>query len=555
MLVVGRSLDTSYDLSGLYLRTESGFSIIKVFFSAAKFVLYAVILYSVLSLIFHTLVFGWFYGITRPYRDFAGGRLERIGRLTLFGKKRAFFCIWGIIFVCWLPYYLMYFPAIITYDTTWQFDMIVTGEYSAHHPLLHTLMMYPFIKISYALGSMQTGVALLALFQSLFMSASFAFAVFYLGRRGVHPIIIVLVLAYFALFPINGYYSISPWKDQPFSCSLLFFTIAIAEIIRRGGEFFRSKRRWSWFLLSSIGVLLFRNNGLYVAALSFPLLLIFLRGVRKQIFCGFAVCAAVWLLFTIPVYKLLNVEKGSPAEALSIPLQQLARVAAYHWDELSEEDKAFYAVAFPGNTVPEKTGLGSGHYNGAISGEDLAVLYDPNLSDPIKANFNDSWYAGNKAEFYACWAKLFLKYPLEYVESFLCGGRGYWDPEVLYWTVLYIILPQLYFTEAFDISRQAVIPGGEFLESVNFGNWPRESVIGMMFSIGFNFWVFIVCTVMTILKRQARYLLAFLPVFLLWLTCLASPVYAEFRYIYGLFVCLPVLLPTALSLPKRMELT
>ena len=43
----------------------------------------------------------------------------------------------------------------------------------------------------------------------------------------------------------------------------------------------------------------------------------------------------------------------------------------------------------------------------------------------------------------------------------------------------------------------------------------------------------------------------FVVLFALWLTTLASPVYCEYRYIYGLIICVPLYLALAVMLPCR----
>ena len=46
----------------------------------------------------------------------------------------------------------------------------------------------------------------------------------------------------------------------------------------------------------------------------------------------------------------------------------------------------------------------------------------------------------------------------------------------------------------------------------------------------------------TIYKKKYKYLLVYLPTFILWLTLIASPAYCEYRYAYPIFLALPVYL-------------
>ena len=79
----------------------------------------------------------------------------------------------------------------------------------------------------------------------------------------------------------------------------------------------------------------------------------------------------------------------------------------------------------------------------------------------------------------------------------------------------------------------------------------------VLFSIGFNFWMILIITMYCIYKKQYRYMLTLVPIIILWLTNLASPVWCEYRYIYGMFTTMPIFLFVVSSLlnsePKFKE--
>lgn len=45
-----------------------------------------------------------------------------------------------------------------------------------------------------------------------------------------------------------------------------------------------------------------------------------------------------------------------------------------------------------------------------------------------------------------------------------------------------------------------------------------------------------------IYRKNYDYILIYIPLIILWLTTLASPVFAEYRYVYAIFTCLPILI-------------
>jgi len=455
-------------------------------------------------------------------------RLEAQGFWS-FSHWRSFFLVWLFIFLCWVPYFLMLFPGVVTFDSFQQIDQILGRHpWSNHHPIIHTLLLYPFIKLGHAAGNAQAGAACFSLFQMLYMSATFAFAVRYLGRQKFHRAVPLIAMLYFALFTVNGYYSVTFWKDIPFGCMMLLFTLALVEIVRQREAFFRKPMNWVWFLASSAGVMLFRNNGLYVVLLCFPILLLFLKKIRRQVLIGAVTCAAIFALYKGPLFRLLNVTEGRAGEALSVPLQQMARVAQQHWDKLEPEDVEFYHKAFPND-------------------ENIGDRYAGDVSDPVKWQFDDEWYENNKGEFFQKWAQLGTRYPKEYIESYLYGSLGYWNPTVRRWTVVSRIQHNEY-----GIEQNSQLPKSlAFAEKIQLGNPRSVPVVALLYSIGFNFWLLVTVAGVLIIKRQKTWLLVLLPVATLWLTCTASPVYAEFRYIYGLFTCLPALIPLAIWLPAK----
>ena len=45
-----------------------------------------------------------------------------------------------------------------------------------------------------------------------------------------------------------------------------------------------------------------------------------------------------------------------------------------------------------------------------------------------------------------------------------------------------------------------------------------------------------------IYNKKYKSIVIYIPIIILWLTTIASPVFGEFRYIYSMFTCLPILI-------------
>ena len=67
--------------------------------------------------------------------------LSRFTRPMTLQTGRAFCLSLGLVLLCWLPVLIAFFPGIAAYDMDFQMYQVASGDYSTHHPLLHTLFL------------------------------------------------------------------------------------------------------------------------------------------------------------------------------------------------------------------------------------------------------------------------------------------------------------------------------------------------------------------------------------------------------------------------------
>ena len=502
--MIGFSINTYLSLSGI-LCSKSNF--IKY---AIKFVSYTIILYSIIKVI---------YGFIASYNF----KEER--NLQIFSNnKTRFLASWILIILLWIPYFLRFYPGNITPDSMSQImQSLGLSNVTNHHPVFHTGFIALAMNMGKLLGNYNTGVAIYCIMQMSIMSAIFALTVNYMAKKNVNFFIRIVTLLFYALYPVHALYSMTMWKDILFGGMMLLFTINISEISIDEKEFFSKKKNIILLTINMILIFLFRNNGIYVLILLIPFMSVLIKNYRKKIVISFGVVILAYVIINGPIFKILNIQKGSIREALSIPLQQFARVTRDHKNTLKKNEK---------NSI-----------NNFLSSENLEKDYYEKISDRVKNNFNDEYFKYNKWEFIKLWITLGIKYPRTYVESFLCNSYGYWYPEALHWVVSKEVYESDNEVEKSICLKQTPIIKNNLLDKMAQSPIDRKlPVICMIYSIGFNFWVFIVMLGYNIYKKEYKRCLIYLPVLFLWLTCLASPVYCEFRYIYSLFTCLPVLI-------------
>lgn len=394
------------------------------------------------------------------------------------------------------------------------------NEFTAHHPVLHTLIIKLFIKIGLLVkNSYSFGVGLYSFWQIEFMSMTFASVLIYMIKRNVNKYFIILSGLFFMVYPVMPIYGITMWKDVPFALVMVWYSICVLEIIHNKDRFINSKLYNVLFILIIFLVESFRNNGIYVIVFSAPFIILYNKKYWKRLTCIFFMAIIIYKVLNGPVLSMLNIKKGSIREALSVPLQQLARVEINKRDMLTKEEY---------ETIHK-----------FIKCDHFETTYKTWLSDPIKDCFNEEYFKKNKFEFVKIWIKLFIKYPIQYFEAFFDNSVGYWYPEIDYMIVSRNIWN---FEDGVKIKTSPFIEGKILRKYDSLIDKRNLPIITLFFSIGFNVWIMIASFGYCIYQRKNRLIMAYVPLLALWFTTLASPLYAEYRYIFSLFTCIPLII-------------
>jgi len=277
------------------------------------------------------------------------------------------------------------------------------------------------------------------------------------------------------------------------------------------------------FFVSSVLMCLFRSNGLYAYVVFLPFVTVFFLASPKKL-TALLPAAALAVAFIVkgPLYGSLGIVPPDTIESLSVPAQHIAR-AVRDGAELTDEQRELLS--------------------GAVDVDALASVYSPQLSDPVKELIryrgNQQFIADNKAEFFRLWLELGLANPGAYLRAQLDQTQGYWDPAVQHW----VMAPDFVLSYEMDLEADCKLPyalaslAGRVLELI-----PKLPFVSMIYSIGAGVWVFIALAGLCLVNRRYAELMIFIPVFAVWATLLiATPVHAEFRYIYCLFTTLPLL--------------
>ena len=479
-----------------------------VIFMLVKFITYTLVFYNITKILFSLVEnIDW----------------EKTRKDILKPSLKIFIIVALLFFIAWLPYFLNYYPGITSYDTHYQlmqgFGVI---PYNNHHPVVDTFIMSSVVKVGYAIaGNYNFGIALYSILQMIFCAITLSFVIYYMGKKNINPIIKLITFLCFAFVPFVPQFSIAVWKDVPFAMFMVWFLIGIIEMITNEENFFGKKRNLLIFVLVALCVLFFRNNGVYIVLLTLPFALFWRRKYWKQILLTFALPIVFYYIIIGPVFTKLDIAKSSPREMLSIPIQQMARIVKYKGDELSEEEK---------NII--------GQY---INIEEAAEVYDPTISDPVKNGFNDGTYNQDKLNLIKLYVKLALRFSGETLEALVSNTYGYYYPEVVTYSIATGVYQSPFEAEQFmDLHEDQIVKIPVLDNLINSIYDKQIPIVSLIANIGFVFWVVLGIVFYNIYQKRYKYLLMFIPVGILYLTCLASPVSGELRYIYSMFVNLPL---------------
>lgn len=439
-------------------------------------------------------------------------------KFTIKKKVNIFLLSSLIIFICWLPYFLIYYPGLFTTDSIDELEMISSNfsTISDHHTVIHLL----FMAIPYNLGMVLfdnsvIAASLITITQMVIMSLIFGKFIDFLYKRNVNKYILLVILLYFALVPVHAFYSISNWKDIIFSGLVLLLTMELVKLLEKKKISIRNSYT---FIIISILTVFFRNNAIYMYIILAVISLFVFKKQIKVIVVMFFVVFFVYGIVKGPIYSYFNVQMSDSAEYIAIPLQQIGRMAYKGVDFTEEEEKLINKL------IPVKT---------------LKKSYNPEIVDSIKFNdkYNAEVFEKNRLEYLRLWASLCLKHFDIATEAYLTSTLGYWYPNIDYWTVVTKIDKN-----NLGLKDSSLMPS--FVENItNELTTKNIPIINYFWSIGLCIWLIFLSFAITIKKGNVKYLYVFVPVLGIWLTTMvATPVFAEFRYIYSAFTCLPLLL-------------
>lgn len=432
-----------------------------------------------------------------------------------YSSKKIFILSFCVIIACWIPYFLICYPGILTYDSINQISQI-EGDLKLNN--VHSIANILLISIFYKLGqfiwkSKNAGIATWIFIQMCLLASIYAHTIKILYKYGLKKKICFMILVFFACIPLNAMYSITQWKDILFSGFVLWFSVSVYRIFVHNEN---SLYAYLAFIISAIGMILFRNNGIY--AYCFFIVSLFL--IKKTNLFKYKNIVLLPLLAILagPVFKSNDIILHNNLDPYCMLIQQISRVAVEHEGQLEADDIIRIEKLAPI--------------------EEIQANYNSRLADPIKITLaksgGDIFIVENKKEFLGDWLNLARKYPLTYAQAIIDATVGYWYPDLQYATIFIGVEPNNYGITSANSNT--------LLNDIyKWSNLYRViPILGSCFSIGSAFLIMVFIMFIQIYERQYSELLVSIPVWGIWGTViLTAPLYAEMRYIYSMLIVTP----------------
>ena len=204
----------------------------------------------------------------------------------------------------WGIYWLTFFPAIMTPDSIRQWGQVINGQFNDALPVVHTLLVILVTRLWFS-------PAAVIVFQGIALALTVAWGIKLLSDQGLPAWAGWGLAVLFAISPVNGNMVATLWKDIPYSTCLLLFSLMILKIVFSRGAWLSERFTWFWLTLVSLGISLFRLNGLPVPLLSLIILALAYRKQWKMAALSLGFFLGIWLMIQGPVYDLLKVDRNT----------------------------------------------------------------------------------------------------------------------------------------------------------------------------------------------------------------------------------------------------
>lgn len=430
-------------------------------------------------------------------------------------SRRSFFVTAAALLLLWLPFVVMDYPGAVCYDTVQQF-----GQFwgmiprSNNSPYFDTVVYGVLYGIgSFLGGSDNSGIGFIVICQLIFYAASFAFAIeticYVTNFRAPRWLLVIL----YGLVPIFGGAVRVVLKDSLHLPFVMLYCSVLVRIL----YFPVTKKTMVAFCLTFLLTAFTRK-----AAISYVLagaLMAVLLVQKKQEKRKLLLCAAISVLLMLGtehvLYPLLGIAEAPSSELVALQIQSVSYITKRQIDYIPPELLQRIDVL--------------------LGIDNILSIYNPNNADYMKYFFN-----GDVKEILSVWFALAKRFPGEFIYSVITAAWKYFfvlsTGSTEYW----------YGIDDFtklgkDIAY--VFPVRYIKNYVTF--WLESPSLSRFIGPGPYSWMLLFSTGRAWRNKTKDIFVLIVPMAILLIGLIFTPINGECRYAYPLFGIVPIILTWA----------
>lgn len=465
---------------------------------------------------------------------------KKIKNITPISYKLSFIIAFLVICLSWLIILIIKYPGIIYPDTLNQIIQSFGDRlFNNKNPLLHTLLIKIFYDISLSFtNNINVATFIVSLVQLIFCSLIYAYICKYIYKRTNNIYFYIATLLFYGFISYNVFYNISISKDAMYAVFTALFVCMIDNLCHEP-----SNKNIILFVLTGILYSLLRNNGFYsLIIVAFVIIVLCFKYNFKKLTIAILTTLILSGVIRGPIYNaiLTNLNKNYEGDFYApsattfhdsfitvVPFQQIANVVV-HERELNEKEEWLIEEYIPLNEVKE--------------------AYNPILVDELYEHVKDTCKPTRlnipKIEYFKLWVELFLKYPLDYLEAYVNMNKYYFYPnkyvENMYYTSIF---PNEYGIKYIDNNETLV----NKIET-SYNNQKNIPLVSSLFSPGTIIFILLIGLYYCLLKKNKTTFVSMFHLLVNFLILMAFvPLNDEFRYIYPVVACLPLIITQTIS--------
>lgn len=433
-----------------------------------------------------------------------------------------------IITISFIICFIIFYPGLLYVDEA---VIIINGHASTYtHPVLFVLFSQGCFSFS---NNLEIGMVVYTIIQILITSLSFSYCIAWLSSKKVPKTILIIIALIYSVVPIFPIYSITTTKDIFFASFITMSIPIIYDIIKD------KKISLSQYIVLCLLIFLiinFNNNGFLIIITMIPLILIL-----KYKLMPILIILCTILISIIPRFFAYNeINRNS----FAMKLQLVSSVIVYE-DNIDKEDLEFI--------------------NNFFTIDKLKKVFNPTASDNIiwDSSFNSQYLNVHKKEFDNIFIKYLKKYPKTYINEYLINNNGFWnlslgklenftfmytyfisEPRVDNFISKYYKLRKdgflkLYKTKYNDLDSDNIEQLQRIEDKLPIKEYYKKFP---MISFGWFAIISIFIAILTILKKDKKHLIIFIPIFTFYVsTLLSTPSAFQYRYILYIPFSLPII--------------